>query len=173
MEDNDELPDLPDRIDPDFSFSRPPSSASICSEVIEEQGEARTVTPCPVNGENNPWPYVKDFFEFVERKEKNLKYKCVLCKPQTVIVKAHISSTTNLKAHVRKQHESRNDEFSSVISDGSFRGRVKRCRKGWLPNVFRYVKIYVLSCKIPFVTYLRVSLKSFFSYSAVFKIFIL
>jgi hypothetical protein len=102
------------------------------SGLESETGEAGEGGEVGANPTGNPWPHLKDFYVYVERKEKNLNYQCVLCQPKAFYVKAHISSAQNLKCHISRSHPARYVEFLDVVSMGSAQGKKKRSRKGWL-----------------------------------------
>jgi hypothetical protein len=63
-----------------------------------------------VESGDNPWPHIQIFFDFVSRREKKLSYQCVLCLPNTVIIKAHSSTFQNVRAHMQRNHPERFQE---------------------------------------------------------------
>jgi hypothetical protein len=44
--------------------------------------------------------YLKDYFEFVSKSDKNLSVKCKLCLPLPKVLSTAYNSTSNLKKHL-------------------------------------------------------------------------
>lgn len=76
------------------------------------------------SGVENPWPHLQKYFVFVENdgtanlKDNHLSFRCQLCCPKQVVIKAHASSLTNLKSHVKRIHPYKAEEFENKIREG-------------------------------------------------------
>jgi len=66
--------------------------------------------------DENPWPHVSRYYAFLGRKESQLKFFCFACRPKSVIIKAHVSTLCNLRAHMQRVHPQLHKEFSTVLS---------------------------------------------------------
>ena len=55
---------------------------------------------------SNPWPHLDIFLQFVSADpvKRTVAFKCLLCKPKTVVVQGHLTSLANLKSHVKRAH---------------------------------------------------------------------
>ena len=53
------------------------------------------------SNEDNPWPYLKDYFTFICKKSnrKNLEFRCISCKPKVKNLSTSILSANNLRKH--------------------------------------------------------------------------
>jgi hypothetical protein len=78
-------------------------------------------TPIETYGEEaedeNPWPHVSQYYAFLGRKESQLKFLCLACRPtKSVMIRAHISTLCNLRAHMQRVHPQLHGEFRAVLS---------------------------------------------------------
>ena len=57
-------------------------------------------------GSANPWPHLDSYMEYksADFVKRTVLFKCRLCMPKNVTISAHVSSLTNLKSHVKRQH---------------------------------------------------------------------
>jgi hypothetical protein len=69
-------------------------------------------------GISDPWPYLKAFFVFVERKEESVIHRCVLCVPKINNIRAHISTLSNLRVHMKKKHPEKLTDFEAAVVGG-------------------------------------------------------
>ncbi|KAL7640880.1 UNVERIFIED_CONTAM: hypothetical protein RMT77_008017 [Armadillidium vulgare] len=70
----------------------------------------------------HPWPHLEKFFAFKYCRENNAVFSCMLCLPKEIIIKGHRSSLSNLKAHIRRKHNSQYIQFDNRVKAGSRRG---------------------------------------------------
>lgn len=78
---------------------------------------AAVVFPAPTREEllKDPWAYLQNFFVWVEKRDEKFKtYKCVLCLPKEVRVKAHVSTLSHLRSHVTRKHENHLQDFDAA-----------------------------------------------------------
>jgi hypothetical protein len=75
--------------------------------------------------DENPWPHVSRYYAFLGRKESQLKFFCLACRPKSVIIniKAHVSSLGNLKNHMLRYHPLQMEQFQRALTEGSHRGK--------------------------------------------------
>ena len=78
-----------------------------------EEGDV-SVTESEDNS-TNPWPYLIDFFLFVSRKGDNVTAQCCLCRPKSTVLKAHVTSLSNLRAHMTRKHGEQLMEFDKIV----------------------------------------------------------
>jgi len=81
----------------------------------------------------NPWPFLEDFFKFVEEKgQNNLIYQCQLCKPLIKKLSTSKKSQNNLKKHIERLHPNKKQQYQNVLNnsrkrryvDGSVSGSI-------------------------------------------------
>lgn len=71
----------------------------------------------------NPWPHLKEYFDFRDRKDNTLSFHCVLCKPKERVLKAHTTTLQNLRIHIQRCHSQRLQKFLELTKLGSGRGK--------------------------------------------------
>lgn len=76
--------------------------------------------------DENPWPHLTEYVEFVSRSGQQILFACKRCLPKDTKIKVHVSSLNNLKQHVRRVHESQYVQFDEIVKAGSNRGKTKR-----------------------------------------------
>ncbi|CAG9788837.1 unnamed protein product [Diatraea saccharalis] len=76
--------------------------------------------------DENPWPHLTEYVEFVSRSGQQILFACKRCLPKDTKIKVHVSSLNNLKQHVRRVHESQYVQFEEIVKAGSNRGKTKR-----------------------------------------------
>lgn len=76
--------------------------------------------------DENPWPHLTEYVEFVSRSGQQILFACKRCLPKDTKIKVHVSSLNNLKQHVRRVHESQYVQFEQIVKAGSNRGKTKR-----------------------------------------------
>lgn len=76
--------------------------------------------------DENPWPHLTEYVEFVSRSGQQILFACRRCLPKDTKIKVHVSSLNNLKQHVRRVHESQYLQFEEIVKAGSNRGKTKR-----------------------------------------------
>lgn len=76
--------------------------------------------------DENPWPHLSDYFNYVSRSGDQIMFDCKICLPRKSTIKAHTSSLNNLKQHMRRAHESQCVQFEKTVKAGSSRGKPKR-----------------------------------------------
>ncbi len=87
----------------------PPTKKKRC----EEEGKAKKKEEVP-----NPWPYLQPVLQFCgSTSPRGLQYKCVLCTKlgKSTYLKCDKSSSSNLKAHLRKVHLSDKSVWEPVL----------------------------------------------------------
>ena len=80
------------------------NSSCEVEQVSQDQGNDVSIddigpSACTTGTDNNPWPYLKDFFIYIGFKGnmKNLEYQCLLCKPSCKKFSCSATSMNNLK----------------------------------------------------------------------------
>nr|XP_023018272.1 uncharacterized protein LOC111507216 [Leptinotarsa decemlineata] len=76
--------------------------------------------------DENPWPHLTEYVEFVSRSGQQIIFACKRCLPKDTKIKVHVSSLNNLKQHVRRVHESQYVQFEETVKAASNRGKTKR-----------------------------------------------
>jgi hypothetical protein len=99
---------------------QPGTSGSGEVEVVEVTEESQS------QPDVNPWPYLNNYFEFKGKSGKSLDYLCILCKPRTKILKASISTQSNLKSHIERKHPQQLKKFEEASALGSRRGKNRK-----------------------------------------------
>lgn len=66
-------------------------------------GEGSNLEQKDTHGEReaNPWPYLKDLFEFKSAIDNNVIMQCKLCMPKERQLSAYKNSASNLRKHVQ------------------------------------------------------------------------
>lgn len=104
------------------------SNSSNSSQASQEETIDRVPTATDLLNDN--WSYLSDFFVMTllpQGKNGNCSYKCLLCIPKCKQVKASKTSYEALKTHMKNYHNSRLNEFLTLISKGVNHNRRKRC----------------------------------------------
>jgi hypothetical protein len=107
----------------DSDDERPISRLSNASSVS-------SVSEVPTAGTSagvDPWPYLKNYFEFVSRDGDKVQYNCVLCLPKRQKLNVHTSTRNGLKVHVRSTHPHKLSVFEDLLALKS--GRKQKQRK--------------------------------------------
>lgn len=100
------------------STTATPAQPEMSGQVATSDGEGMLSV--------DPWPHLNSYYDFVKRDDQNkntLHYKCVLCKPKSVTIKANVSSYFNLKSHMNRTHPSVALQFTQQVKKCDFRGK--------------------------------------------------
>lgn len=76
--------------------------------------------------DENPWPHLTEYVEFVSRSGQQILFACKRCLPKDTKIKVHITSLNNLKQHVKRVHESQYVQFEEIVKAGSNRGKTRK-----------------------------------------------
>ncbi|XP_060881964.1 uncharacterized protein LOC132953601 [Metopolophium dirhodum] len=69
---------------------------------------------------NLKWPQLQQFFEQQGKiEDKNIEFKCVLCKPKHKTLSTSSTSYSNLRAHIKSTHKSMLDKFNDMVKKRS------------------------------------------------------
>ncbi|KAK0150371.1 Zinc finger BED domain-containing protein 1 [Merluccius polli] len=64
----------------------------------------------------NPWPYLARLFTFSEQVNDSFRFKCLLCLPKQNFITAYKNSSSNLRKHVKRRHETHLEEYCQLTS---------------------------------------------------------
>ncbi|RXN21849.1 zinc finger BED domain-containing 1-like protein [Labeo rohita] len=64
----------------------------------------------------NPWPHLARLFQFSEQVNDNFRFKCLLCLPNQNFITAYKNSSSNLRKHVKRRHETHLEEYCQLTS---------------------------------------------------------
>jgi hypothetical protein len=70
----------------------------------EDQGTSQsTVSVQDVSSgeELSPWPKLNKCFSVCHKRNNNLSFKCLLCKPRKTVLSTYITSHSNLRKHIK------------------------------------------------------------------------
>jgi len=96
--------------------SSPPFELSDSSASKEE--EQPTISPSNPSVAVNPWPFLENFFQFVEEKGlNNLVFQCQLCKPTIKKFSTSKKSQNNLKKHITRLHPNKKKEYQDALDN--------------------------------------------------------
>ena len=99
-------------------------SVECISDISSSPSASQPQTPKPPKplpkGQENPWPYLETLFKFFPSKDAScdqLSFECVLCntKPPKLL-RAHKSSKSNLKTHLRLVHQNEKPKWAHLMS---------------------------------------------------------
>ncbi len=92
-------------------FQENRTEEDIQSETITSQHKPKTLPKT-----DNPFPLLDKFFEYVGRTGNScetVNYKCITCKMQ---LKAHYTTTSNLKRHITIRHPDIREAFVDIMT---------------------------------------------------------
>ncbi|XP_062325452.1 uncharacterized protein LOC134026580 [Osmerus eperlanus] len=64
----------------------------------------------------NPWPHLASLFKFSEQVNDSFRFKCLLCLPKQNFITAYKNSSSNLRKHVKRRHETHLEEYCQLTS---------------------------------------------------------
>ncbi|CAB4001783.1 transposase [Paramuricea clavata] len=107
------------------------SDLHIADEVLNEGQGLEGFSTIGKKGEEeeHPWPYLKSMFRYngrVGRENKSIKFICCLCSPLVREISAFISSPSNLRKHVQRQHPHHLKRYTELTS---LKKRQKRAKE--------------------------------------------
>lgn len=96
------------------------SSSNSITALISTPVEAETLNNnIPQQDQTeNPWPRLSEFFWLESRQGDKYVFVCRICMPKNALIKAHRSTLSNLKQHIRRTHPANFKEFLSKIKKG-------------------------------------------------------
>ena len=105
------------------------SSAQSTSSQASDQSDR---TPTQEDLDTDGWAYLRDYFVMTERPDTNKKvtYKCILCLPANIQVKASKTTYSALKSHINHHHLPREAEFKALIDSKPNHNKRKRDSDG-------------------------------------------
>ncbi|XP_072530968.1 zinc finger BED domain-containing protein 4-like [Salminus brasiliensis] len=91
---------------------------SISAEVELESNDVELVVNEVELQENeeNPWPYLRDYFGFMCRNGNSFIMQCKLCLPRQTELAAYKNSTSNLRKHVERKHPLMLKAYSDFVA---------------------------------------------------------
>lgn len=75
---------------------------------------------------DNPWPYLESFLKYLSESAGSsgkAQVQCLLCLPKKILISVHLTSLSNMKAHVKRVHSTKFREFEDAVFAGSRRGK--------------------------------------------------
>jgi hypothetical protein len=114
-----------DNVPPVLDGQREPAAAGQDEVKMADDADDEDDDVIVLDKSNTPWPYLDKFFPFVGRKEGSIQVKCSLCSPKVTLLKAHISSLSNLRTHVHRMHTENIKEFEKAMNEGRKRTSVE------------------------------------------------
>ncbi|KAL4131068.1 hypothetical protein QTP88_008419 [Uroleucon formosanum] len=73
------------------------------------------------------WPGIEKFFVCKGSKGNNLLVHCVLCEPSTKLHSVSKTTPSNLKRHINRVHQYKNNDFEIALNDGKQNVIKKQC----------------------------------------------
>ncbi|XP_062305904.1 uncharacterized protein LOC134010055 [Osmerus eperlanus] len=64
----------------------------------------------------NPWPHLASLFKFSEQVNDSFRFKCLLCLPKQNFITTYKNSSSNLRKHVKRRHETHLEEYCQLTS---------------------------------------------------------
>jgi hypothetical protein len=126
-----------DEPDPPFypSLSRTNSGMSDVSSAQSTSSQASDQsdrTPTQEDLDTDAWAYLRDYFVMTARPDGklNVTYKCILCLPANIQVKASKTTYSALKSHIKNRHPPRHAEFLALIDSKPNHNKRKRDSDG-------------------------------------------
>ena len=126
-----------DEPDPPFypSLSRTNSGMSDVSSAQSTSSQASDQsdrTPTQEDLDTDNWAYLRDYFVMTARpdKKENVTYKCILCLPANIQVRASKTTYSALKSHINHHHLPREAEFKALIDSKPNHNKRKRDSDG-------------------------------------------
>ena len=126
-----------DEPDPPFysSLSRTNSGMSDVSSAQSTSSQASDQsdrTPTQEDLDTDNWAYLRDYFVMTARPDtdKKVTYKCILCLPANIQVKASKTTYSALKSHINHHHLPREAEFKALIDSKPNHNKRKRDSDG-------------------------------------------
>jgi len=75
-------------------------TVSFTPTILELKEENNLVVDRNLNC-SNPWPRLEKLYCLKSVTNQNLKYECILCRPKKVCISTCITSSSNLRKHVK------------------------------------------------------------------------
>ena len=126
-----------DEPDPPFysSLSRTNSGMSDVSSAQSTSSQASDQsdrTPTQEDLDTDNWAYLRDYFVMtaIPDKKENVTYKCILCLPANIQVRASKTTYSALKSHINHHHLPREAEFLALIHSKPNHNKRKRDSDG-------------------------------------------
>ncbi|KAA0722450.1 hypothetical protein E1301_Tti007094 [Triplophysa tibetana] len=80
-------------------------------DTMDEEDAAGPSRECA-----NPWPHLDRLFNFSEQVNDSFRFKCLLCLPKQNFITAYTNSSSNLRKHVKRKHETHLEEYCQLTS---------------------------------------------------------
>ncbi|XP_025199104.1 uncharacterized protein LOC112597325 isoform X1 [Melanaphis sacchari] len=75
-----------------------------------------------------PWPGIEKYFVCKGNRGNNFLVQCLLCKPSSKLLSVSKTSPSNLKRHIKKVHECKNNDFENDLNEQKQNAtKKKRC----------------------------------------------
>ena len=73
------------------------------SEDLQDQEGSQSAAVQDFNAgkEESPWPKLNIFFRVCCKRNNNLSFECLLCKPKKTVLSTYITSHSNLRKHIK------------------------------------------------------------------------
>lgn len=71
------------------------------STVSGEESENLQDQDFNAGKEESPWPKLNTFFRVCSKRNNNLLFECLLCKPKKTVLSTYITSHSNLRKHIK------------------------------------------------------------------------